>query len=229
MAKSELKIKARNLRKSGNSIKDIARDLHVPKSTISGWCSDIELTERQIEALMQRKEGAIRRGQINGALKNKQKRLEIVRRYEVEGLKAFPKLSRAEYFIAGLVLYLAEGSKKDRNIDFVNSDPAVIKFMLHWFYMFFDLNWNNFVFRVSINKIHQSRDSIVQKYWADFLKVPMQQFRKTVFLKSKQNKRYENHETYFGTFRFRMLKSTDLSYRILGLISAILKADIAPA
>ena len=216
------------MRKEGYSIKDICIQLNLPKSTVSIWCNDIELTKAQYTVLMNRKEPAIRQGQINGAKRNKQNRLDKIARYEKEALEKIPSLLQGEYYIAGLILYLAEGSKKNRDVDFVNSDPLVIKFMLNWFYHFFKLTPRNFVFRVAINQIHRNRDEILKSYWAKFLHVPREQFRKTVFLKSKQNKRYENHDNYFGTFRFHMLKGTDLSYRILGLISAVLNAEILP-
>ncbi|MEK7582979.1 MAG: hypothetical protein AAB483_01070 [Patescibacteria group bacterium] len=224
MAKSQIRIQARKLRKNGRSIKDIARLLKMPKSTISYWCRDIELTKEQNEALTQLKQGAVRQGQLNGALVNKKKRLARIELYRQEGKEVFQNISKEEYFVAGLMLYLAEGSKKNRNIDFVNSDPEVIKFMLHWFYRFFSLSPNNFTFRVSINKIHKSRDRKIKEYWATYLKLPLDRFQSTVFLQSKQNKRYENHDEYFGTFRLRMLKGTDLLYRILGLISGFLDA-----
>lgn len=44
MAKFKEKIKARELRHRGESIKDIARKLKVSKGSVSRWCRDIELT-----------------------------------------------------------------------------------------------------------------------------------------------------------------------------------------
>jgi len=55
MAKPIKKSQALELRKKGKSIKEIARQLEVAKSSVSLWCRDIELAPKQIERLMQRK------------------------------------------------------------------------------------------------------------------------------------------------------------------------------
>lgn len=224
MAKSKLKLEARELRYSGASIRDIAIQLKIPKSTISLWCRDIELTKRQLQKLMNSKQGAIHRGQINGALTQKRKRLEKISLYEKAGLEKFKALSRNEFFVAGLALYLAEGDKKSRRIDFVNSDEKLIKFMIRWFCEFFEVKNNDFVCSVLINKIHRNRNKVIKKYWSNHLHVPLSQFRETIFVESKQHKTYSNHANYYGTFRLRVSKSTDLSYRILGLIKGLLAA-----
>ncbi len=227
MAKSELKIQARKLRKEGNSIKDIAKKLVLPKSTISGWCSDIELTSQQFQVLMQRKQHVIRRGQINGALVNKRKRLDVISAFDAEGEKRFHNISEEEFFTAGLALYLAEGSKKQRSIEFTNSDPVVLKFMYIWFQRFLDIRSTAFQIRVYINQIHKERDAFVRNYWAHYLKIPQSQISKTCFVKSKQHKIYENHDEHYGTIKLRVLKSSNLFYKIMGLINALLDAGLS--
>ena len=53
MAKSLLRFKARELRRSGKSIKNIAIELKVAKTTVSYWVKDIILTENQLFLLKQ--------------------------------------------------------------------------------------------------------------------------------------------------------------------------------
>jgi predicted transcriptional regulator len=51
MAKSVIRLQARELRKSGLGIKTIAHQLGVSSSTVSLWSRDIKLTEDQIKNL----------------------------------------------------------------------------------------------------------------------------------------------------------------------------------
>jgi tRNA G10 N-methylase Trm11 len=222
MAKSILKLKARKMRQDGESIRAIASTLVLPKSTISLWCRDIELSKQQIAKLLVNKENGMRLGQINGALIQKKRRLHKIAMYEKEGIERMKKMSEADFFTAGLALYLGEGTKKNRRIEFINSDPRVIKFMVQWFEKFFSVKRADFTASVVINDSHMERENTVNKFWAHYLDFKPEQFRKMVFVKSRQKKVYENHHNYFGTFRFRILKSTDLCYKILGLIGGLL-------
>lgn len=228
MAKSDLKIAARNLRKNGESIKFIAKKLKVSASSASLWCRDIELSENQIESLLLRKEEGTRRGQLNGALVQKNKRLAAIEQYQKEGKTFFKKFSDKEFFSSGLALYLAEGTK-NRQVEFTNSDPKVIRFIIDWFSKFFDITKNRIAPIVFINESHKSRESLVKNFWSNYLNVPVSQFRKTMFLKSVRKKLYENHNQYFGTLKLRILKSASLSYKISGLINALLDRGKLPA
>ncbi len=51
MAKTQQKIKARELRRKGVSVKTIATELGVAKSTVSLWVRDIILTVEQLEKI----------------------------------------------------------------------------------------------------------------------------------------------------------------------------------
>ena len=228
MAKSDLKIAARKLRKNGGSIKSVAKKLGISPSTSSLWCRDIKLSENQIESLLLRKEGGVRRGQLNGALVQKNKRLATIKQYQKEGKIFFEKFSDKEFFSSGLALYLAEGTKS-RQVEFTNSDPKVIKFIIGWFFKFFDISKDRIAPIVFINESHRNRESLVKSFWSNYLNIPVSQFRKTMFLKSVRKKLYENHNQYFGTLKLRILKSANLSYKISGLIDALLDSGKMPA
>ena len=229
MAKSLLRIKSRELRKNGKSIKEIASLIGVSKGTVSLWCRDIELTKTQLENLMNRQENGLKQGQINAALIKRRLRKEKAERYYREGLARMANLSDKEQFIAGLALYLAEGAKKERRIKFINSDPKIIKFAVDWFIKFFQLPRERFIFSIIINEMHRNREEVVKNFWSKYLDVPLSQFRKSCFVKTKQNKIYENYDNYYGTINFRVLQSADLFYKIQGLLNALLDVNIKPA
>ena len=51
-AKDEEKAQARALRKDGWSYRRIAKELKVSMSSVSLWCSDVEITQEQAEELV---------------------------------------------------------------------------------------------------------------------------------------------------------------------------------
>lgn len=226
MAKSLQKIKSRTLRRRGLSILKIASIVRVAKSTVSLWCRDIELTESQKLKLLASKREGLRRGQLMGAEIQKKKRLDKIYAYRQEGIGRMADFGLREGFAFGLALYLAEGSKNSKGIIFTNSDPLIIKFMIDWFQKYFDVPKGNFTFYLMINEIHKLREQIVKKYWVKYLNISSDQFRKTTFARSKQKKIYENHSNYYGTIHFKILKSTELLYRIKGLIDGVFESRI---
>ncbi len=228
MAKSELRIRARELRKEGRSIRDIAQRLDVSRSSASRWCSDIKLSDKQIAALLRSKQEGIRRGQLVAAELKKNKRLQKIAQYQENGIQRFRSLADSQFFAAGLALYLGEGSKKERKVAFVNSDPDVILFMLAWLRKFFHVPVEHIAPRIHIHEMHRKRLRDILRYWAELLGISESQFRATIFTRTKQLKLYENYENYYGTLTIRVLKSAELFYKIDGLIYGLLKAAHLP-
>ena len=213
-------------RSQGLSLGHIARNLGVSKGSVSLWCEDIRLTPKQLKKLLKNKDNGMRLGQVNAASINRKRRLDVVEGFKKEGLEKVKTLNRNEFLIAGLALYLAEGAKKSRRVEFINSDPRVIRFIAKWLRVIFGIKSEEVACSVIINQIHRKREKKINNFWAEYLNIPLSQFRKMVFVKSKQNKIYENHENYFGTLRLCVLKSTYLSYRILGLIEGMMAAKV---
>lgn len=220
MAKVEERLAAENLRRQGWSIRTIANKLSVSRSSASAWCRDIELTERQKQTLTQRAIEGGHRGRILGSLTNHRKKLERIECHAQDGKKYVQALSRRELLLVGSAIYWGEGSKKSQ-LSFINSDADMILFMYRWFQVAFEVKKTDILPRVFINALHKDRDTIIRKYWAQLLGVPARQFRKTIFIKRPNTKRYSNHETYFGLVSISIRKSTELKYKILGLIEGL--------
>jgi transposase-like protein len=229
MARYKERIIALDLRRSGKSILEIARTLGVAKSTVSLWCSDIALTKSQIDLISRNRALGIRKGQLVSAERKRGKRLAKVEAYKNQGLRDLKKLSDDAFFAAGLALYLAEGAKTLRRVFFVNSDPRVIDLILRWLEKFFAVPRTGIAPSILINHIHKPRITVVQTFWSRYLGIPASQFRATTFVKTKHKKVYKNHDNYFGTLRFQVLKGTELSYRIMGLIEGLLQHTKKPA
>ncbi len=127
-----------------------------------------------------------------------------------------------EFLLAGLGVYWGEGAKAARNsLAVVNSDPKVIYFMYLWFRKVFNVPANMFRPQIFINELHRPREKVILGFWSSLLHMDKGQFRKFVFIKSKNKKVYENHDSYYGVLALRIRKGTELKYRILGYLDAL--------
>ncbi len=223
MTRFDKKRKAHNFRRKGFSINTIAERLKISKSTASIWCKNILLSLDQKQVLLEKSALAALEGRLKGAYVNKQKKLKKIEFYKNKGITEIGKLSRRDFFIAGIALYWGEGSKKDEKFSIVNSDPALIFFMFRWFQELFKIPKTDFMPRIFINSIHAYRIDQVLKFWSSLLELPIEQFKKPTFLYIKSKKVYTNHKDYYGVLALRVKSPSLHRYRMLGLIGAMKK------
>jgi transcriptional regulator with XRE-family HTH domain len=221
MAKYDLRIKAREMRSKGESVKDIAKRLGVSKGTISIWVRDIILSVDQLEKLKQKSIKGGELGRLKGCLMQKERRLTAIENGNKWGITNTVSMSDREFFFTGVALYWAEGAKKRSGLMICNSDPELINFMISWWKKFFNVETKRFILRIGINKIHRKREREVKEFWSGITNIPLNQFRKTSFKKSKPHKVYENYSTHYGTLSVKVLKPGQMYYNILGLIKGI--------
>ncbi|MFZ2188291.1 MAG: hypothetical protein WAV73_01880 [Candidatus Moraniibacteriota bacterium] len=221
MAKSKEIVAARGLRKKGYSIKDIAKELEVSKSSVSVWCSDIILSVAQIKKLHVKMVRGGYEGRMKGALSQKNRKLQKIEQYIEKGRKEIVALKKRELLIAGLALYWGEGSKRDPRVRFYNSDQLIVKFAMRWFREALHIPNERFAMHVAINEIHKERLREVDRYWSNITGVSVKQFRKPILIKTENKKVYENHFQHYGTLCIRIAKSSELFYEIMGLMKAL--------
>lgn len=228
MAKSILHLEARKLRSKGVSIKSIARELKAARSSVGHWVRDIVLTEEQLVLLKQSELNGKEKGRLKAAIIKKEKRSNLVKEFNVLGGEEISYISSRELLLIGLALYWAEGSKnnRDRRVEFCNSDPIMIKLFIKWLVDCFGVKNEDLRGIVGINQIHTFRVEQVKRYWLSISGIPLEQFRKTSLKKAKSRKIYDNMDNHFGTLCIRVAKSTNLYYKIMGLIHGLHLAKI---
>ena len=223
MAKSEERIRACALRRSGRSVKEIAKVLGVSSGSVSKWTCDIALTEAQRLRLRERQIAAGHKGRMMGAESNRKKKLGRIAAAETLATSDIKRLSRESLFFIGLGLYWGEGVKVlSSSLAISNSDPRVIQLMVRWFSECFDVEVSRFMPRIFISEVHRDREGILLNFWSRTLGIPISQFKKTVFL-NKGKKVYENHDLYYGVLALRVAKGGDIRYRILAQIDRAAK------
>ena len=218
--KLKLKLKARELRKKGLSVKEIQKRLGVSRSSVSLWVRDIQLRRKQLEKLYLNKKTGALKGSIIGAKKKQREREELTRKLITEGRKEVGNISRHDRFIAGIALYCGEGSKTDGDVSFTNSDSKAIKFMANWLREFCGVTKERL--RGSLY-IHDNLNEIeAEKYWSKITKIPLQQFTKAYIAKNNPHRLRKVKHPY-GVFRIR-ISDVNLHRKIMGWISGILRS-----
>lgn len=140
------------------TLDEIVERLKLPRTTIYSWIKDIPVpghSERQrygqkrATAAMQAKFAALREAAYQ------------------QGIGEAPALLTDLRFRDFVVLYMAEGSKRNRNVvEFVNSDAAMVKLANHWISGFAA---NTVTYRLQYHVDHDV--DALKRYWAGILSV----------------------------------------------------------
>lgn len=119
------------------------------------------------------------------------KNQEIYKKYQ----KEFSTLSRRTLFIAGLVLYLCEGTKTDyARIVLTNTDPKVIIFFIWWMNIFLDIPKNKI--KIALHLYENMNLEKELNFWKNELGI-----RKSQFFKSSIRKLKKSSFSYKESFR----------------------------
>ena len=223
------KEQALKLRLSGKSYTEIQRVLGTPKSTLSGWLSNLQISENLRRKIMSRARekstaALIRRNknQTLLALKRRSEVMETARRQI-----AVP--SKENLWFMGLALYWAEGYKRaqTRNgreltshaVSLTNSDPGIVKLFLRFIREVCQVPDGKIGADVRIYQ-HQNTAETVN-FWSRLTKINKSKFGKVYYgvSKSSLGKRPYNRLP-FGTIQIRV-NSTQLFHQIMGWIKGL--------
>jgi predicted transcriptional regulator len=122
MVMSTRREQARELRRQGKSVKEIARLMGISQSSVSVWVRDVELSKEVLEELRQRKRGLGKRTLETLAEQEEQRNLHLSYQ-QVGRIKAREK-DWLHY--AGCLLYWAEGAKGRNFINLTHPDPHLM-------------------------------------------------------------------------------------------------------
>src|SRR3989344_8714572 len=176
--KTELRSQAVKLRLEQQlGYASIAKLVPVSKSTLSGWLRNYPLPESRIREL--RKQNLKNNDAKIEAFRNtmRTKRDDKFQASYQAHLRGMSKLSKQTRFIAGLMLYLAEGAKKDYyHISLANTDVRVIKFFIRWAEDFLGISKKLLKFQLHLYPTMDIAEEV--KYWKSHLEVSKSQFYK---------------------------------------------------
>ncbi|MFH1561463.1 MAG: hypothetical protein ABID04_02695 [Patescibacteria group bacterium] len=222
--KLEEKELAIELRGKGLSYGEILRQVEVSKSTLSRWCRDVIMSPAQLGKLRQKKLMGAERGRIIGAKKQQLKRIRRTEELLKDGKKDVGKLDKRDRFIAGIGLYLGDGTKGDREVGFSNSNPTIIRFMVGWLREFCLIPEKKFRGQIWI---HDNQSELeARRYWSKLTGIPVDQFHESYISKNKtRSKKIRKKRHDHGIFAIRV-SSTEIQRKILGWMGGITENDV---
>jgi hypothetical protein len=166
----------KDLRRQGLSYGEIMDLIPVKKSTLATWCREVKLSEEQYEAIRER-----RTPEPGRDLQGIGYTTQTPRRREVELIRAQATLEAMHlaadpFWTAGVSLYWGEGSKTGRRLSLANSDPAALRLFKSWAERFLPPNhgWS-----ARLNLHANNNETNARSWWADQLRVPVDDFTKT--------------------------------------------------
>lgn len=176
MNKIQIKDKAKELRASGFSIKEIARTLGVSQSTISVWVRTIELSlhaKRQIE--QKRINGRNRAAEtLRGKRMARQKAATIF----AQQLSRLARFTTSEKYMLASMIYECEGGKGGYGVlEFTNSDPVLVKIFLTLLRKVFTLDESKFRVVMHLHSYHSEQAE--KTFWSKICAIPKNKFLKT--------------------------------------------------
>jgi transposase-like protein len=213
---------ARRLRREeGRSVKEIERLLGVSRSTASVWVRDIPLTAAQRAALKRR--NPIHSGQLRGAAVNAERGRSRRLGYQEQGrLRA--KSANALY-VAGCMLYWAEGDKGRHAVRLANSDPAVIRHFAKFLRVEFGVIDEQFRITCNLFADHACRQREIEDFWLATLRLQRSCLCASFVNRySRHSQKKRKNKLPYGTCRIAV-HSTEIVQTIYGSIQELAGFD----
>jgi hypothetical protein len=139
-----------------------------------------------------------------------------VERIRAEAEAAVPELIPDPRWLAGTVLYWAEGSKSNRSLEMTNSDPEVLRIFIAWARAY---HRQDASFSMALH-LHEGNDEPeARRHWRSELNLPEATFQKT-FIKPKGTGHRKNHLAW-GVCRVRMRECVDAFVTTMAWIEAL--------
>jgi hypothetical protein len=118
-------------------------------------------------------------GRQIGAQRNHQNRIARLKDIRQAADNEYNQKLKDPFFLAGLMLYLAEGSKKTEQFQFMNSDPKLMQCMVNWVTTSGELDVQHLRFHLYIHELYAHENC--ERFWSKELGLKSEQFLKTIY------------------------------------------------
>ena len=195
-------------------MKEIARLVGVAPSTVSLWVRDIELTESQHAALLV--QNPAYNGQRNGWTAKVERGRLRRRKFQLEGRRR--ARLREPLYVAGCMLYWAEGDKSRNRVALSNADPEVIRLFGRFLRECFGVRAEQMRVYCHLFPDHLAEQKEVEQFWLDVLGLSRTSLRKSVVNNySRASQRKRKRRLRYGTCKL-VVDSTEIVQAIYGAI-----------
>lgn len=179
--KDNLKLKAINLRRKGDSYSMIEKELGVPKATMSGWFRDIKLPKAAQKIILGRKRYNLEELRRRAYQVHESRRVAERKLLQQSVGKEFLEFCFDHKTLELLLttLYLGEGFKGRSCLGLGNSSPDIMKMFVNLLRTIYEIDEKKF--RCYLHLRMDQVDDVEKLFWSEQLKIPLSQFRKTQF------------------------------------------------
>jgi len=177
-----LKDSALKMRKSGATFGQVESEFGIPKSTLSYWFKDIELSIEQKAAIKNSWKFAIKSTRRNAIKWHNQQKDARIQEAKIEAKRVVGQIDLSDVAtleIALAILYLGEGTKKSLDTSLGSSDPKILKFFVICMKKLYQIDFDQ---AKCYLHLRADQDELkVKKYWAKTLEIPSKNFRAVSF------------------------------------------------
>jgi hypothetical protein len=226
MKSNLLKKKVIILRKQGLLYREIMKEIPVAKATITRWLHEAGLANYQTQEITDKRRAAMQRGHEA----TRQKRILKTQKIMNEAGDEIHRISQREFWLMGVMLYWAEGSKEKEydpgcGIKFNNTDPTMIRFFLEWLRVIFDKTLKDITIDIYIHDIQRHRTKEIIDFWTETIRCPKNYLQHVYYKKGNpKTLRKNTGENYHGTIRINVKASSTLNRRIAGWTQGVVKS-----
>lgn len=189
----------KNLRSTGHTLSEIKNIVSAGKGTIYKYIKDVEIGKGYREAF------ELKRFSSKGLSKNAWEKASLKAKLI---LKPFKKEFTPIVLAA---LYWGEGNKKELNL--INSDPALIKVFVECLY---SIGVKKEDLKVTLRVYEDNQISKSREFWSNLLKIPIRQITNVNVLKGKKEGKLK-----FGMCRIRVKKGGQYFKLIISMIDLL--------
>ncbi len=211
---------ARQLRSAGMSVKDIAKQLGIAKSSVSLWVRDIELSAEQ--KLVLKNKHPNYDAAVKGSNTNHHKALQQRIAYQQEG-RAKARESDPLH-LAGCMLYWAEGAKTRNSVQLVNSDPDMMRVFIRFLRQSLHVPDE----QMNIRAICYTNNGVsveeIETYWLNLLELPAHCLRRTTVNVQPASSRQRGRKLIYGVCVLSVYR-VRIAQRIFGAIQEYIGID----
>lgn len=200
------------LRLKGHSVRQIAKELNIKIGSAGYYSESVPLTTEQLASL-EKRDPAKNPDVLAGKIK---KRFYDIRLgFQTKGAKMAKRYDHK--FIAGCMLYWAEGAKNKNTFSFINTDVHMVKFMKEFLYRYFPNIIPKIKFVIRLHDTETKPKEEVLRFWSELLNQPIEAFQFRQAPASKTSKCQKLNKHVYGCC-IMYVCSTELVQTVFGAI-----------
>ena len=172
----DMKPAALHMRKNGQSLRHIESLLGIPRSTLSQWCKNIELTDQQRATLRKNRLAALTTARKLAAGRHRELLAERERVAEASAQKVLAKITATNSVVdlAFAMLYFGKGSRSGPT-SIASSNPRILQFVLAVLKR--NYNTDTDAIRCELRLRADEDYATARDYWSRALGVPLECFK----------------------------------------------------